>query len=273
MQNKELELTKGIYSRDVLKEWDRLVKDPVHRLEFDTTMRFLKKHLPKKGLILDAGGGPGRYTIELAKLGYDVVLFDLVRANLELAEEQIKKAKVGKHIKGIVEGTITDLAQFKNNSFDAVICLGSPLSHVHPAKEREQSIAELVRVGKKNAPIFVSVTGKFGPLANLPVNYVNEIEVRKHFMDYALRGDDRMWRGGYMHKFELNELKELFRNKVRFMESVGLEGLASVHPEAINEMAKNKNAWKNWMEAHYALCTHPTVVDISMHMMIVGNKK
>jgi 2-polyprenyl-3-methyl-5-hydroxy-6-metoxy-1,4-benzoquinol methylase len=41
-------------------------------------MHFLEKHLPKKGLILDAGGGPGRYTIELARSGYDVVLLDLV---------------------------------------------------------------------------------------------------------------------------------------------------------------------------------------------------
>jgi hypothetical protein len=37
-------------------------------------MHFLEKYLPKKGLVLDAGGGPGRYTIELAKKGYDVVL-------------------------------------------------------------------------------------------------------------------------------------------------------------------------------------------------------
>ena len=50
----------------------RLIKDPYHQLELDTTLHFLKKHLPKKGLILDAGGGPGRYTIELAKQGYSL---------------------------------------------------------------------------------------------------------------------------------------------------------------------------------------------------------
>lgn len=58
-------------------EWKRLVRNPYHRLEFDTTMHFLKKYLPNNGLLLDAGGGPGRYTIELAKLGYDIILFDL----------------------------------------------------------------------------------------------------------------------------------------------------------------------------------------------------
>jgi len=71
-------LIKEYYVENSVSEWKRLVRDPFHRLEFDTTMLFLKKYLPKKGLVLDAGGGPGRYTIELAKLGYDVVLFDFV---------------------------------------------------------------------------------------------------------------------------------------------------------------------------------------------------
>jgi len=57
------------YSEHGVREWSRTVKDPYHRLEFDTTTHFLRKYLPGKGLILDAGGGPGRYTIELAKLG------------------------------------------------------------------------------------------------------------------------------------------------------------------------------------------------------------
>jgi SAM-dependent methyltransferase len=38
------------------------------------TTHFLEICLPKEGLVLDAGGGPGRYTIDLAKRGYDVVL-------------------------------------------------------------------------------------------------------------------------------------------------------------------------------------------------------
>ncbi|RMF94790.1 MAG: hypothetical protein D6734_06970 [Candidatus Schekmanbacteria bacterium] len=58
MKNKETKLTYKTYSSNVLREWRRLNKDPFHRLEFNTTMKFLKKHLPKKGVILDAGVGP-----------------------------------------------------------------------------------------------------------------------------------------------------------------------------------------------------------------------
>jgi 2-polyprenyl-3-methyl-5-hydroxy-6-metoxy-1,4-benzoquinol methylase len=58
-------------------EWERLFQDAYHKLEFIVHMHFLEKYLPKEGLILDAGGGPGRYTIELAKKGYNVILLDL----------------------------------------------------------------------------------------------------------------------------------------------------------------------------------------------------
>src|SRR5512136_1486293 len=100
-------MVKGLYSRIVDREWNRLFQDPFHRLEWDTTWRFLKQYLPEKGLVLDAGGGPGRHTIELARLGYDVVLLDLVEGNLERAREETRMAGVGKRVKGVVEGTVT----------------------------------------------------------------------------------------------------------------------------------------------------------------------
>jgi SAM-dependent methyltransferase len=74
---------KNHYSQNA--EWERLYRNAWHRLEYDTTLYFLKKYLPSQGRVLDAGGGPGRYTIALAQLGYDMVLFDLTPKLLEIA--------------------------------------------------------------------------------------------------------------------------------------------------------------------------------------------
>ena len=92
-------------------------------------MRSLEKYLPKKGLILDAGGGPGRYTIELARKGYDMVLLDITPKMLKLARRKIRNAEIQEKIKQIVEGSIVDLSMFDNETFDGVLCLGGPLSH------------------------------------------------------------------------------------------------------------------------------------------------
>ena len=58
-------------------EWNRLVMDAYHSLEFLVTMHYLRKHLPETGKVLDAEGGPGRYAIELCRAGYAVILLDI----------------------------------------------------------------------------------------------------------------------------------------------------------------------------------------------------
>ena len=61
-------------------EWKRLEN---HRTEFALTIRALDRYLPSPpARLLDCGGGPGRYAIELAKRGYKVTLFDLSAAQL-----------------------------------------------------------------------------------------------------------------------------------------------------------------------------------------------
>jgi len=274
--NKAEKLTKQVYSKMVEREWMRVVKDPFHLLEFNTTMRFLKKYLPKKGLILDAGGGPGRYTIELAKMGYNVVLLDLVKENLELAKKQIKKAKVGNKVRDITEGNIVDLSRFKDNSFDAVICLGGPLSHVDPKSNREKAIKELIRVAKKNAPIFISVMSRYGNLTQFPRRWPDEIKPKKHFEAYVLKGDDYLWIGKHFcHYFVRDELEELFKKQknIHILGMVGLEGAGSSDIESLNLLhKKHPQAWRNWVDIHNKICTIPTIVDISQHMMIIGRK-
>ena len=275
MANKTTKLTKKNYKKDALYEWNRLAQDPFHKIEFDTSIKFLKKYLPKSGVILDAGGGPGRYSIELAKMGYDVVLLDLVTEHLELAREQIKKAKVQTKIKDIVEGSITDLSEFENNSFDVVLCLGGPLSHVSPESERLKAIDELIRVAKKGALIFVSVMSKYGVLLATPLGWPQEVVYKKHFEGLVSDGEDYKWRGdGYCHYFTSSELESIFTKKdVQILEKVGLEGL-NVNPEATNKFAKKyPKAWKNWLAIHNKICTDPIIVDLSRHMMIIVKKK
>ncbi len=114
------------YAECGLQEWERLSRNPYRRLEFDTTMHFLEQHLPKEGRILDAGGGPGRYTIGLAKRGYHVVLLDLASEMLEIARKQIRKADVSEGVRDVVQGSIDDLSMFSDDTFEAVICLGVP---------------------------------------------------------------------------------------------------------------------------------------------------
>lgn len=86
--------TRAAYDRYAEREWNRLEGGAHHRLEVLITQHALQRHLlPLNAAsvhILDAGGGPGRYAMLLAKAGFDVTLFDLSPQLLGIAREKIR---------------------------------------------------------------------------------------------------------------------------------------------------------------------------------------
>jgi SAM-dependent methyltransferase len=268
------QIVKQYYGRTVAQEWRRLDRDVYHRLEFDTTMRFVDTYLPKHGLVLDAGGGPGRYTIALAKAGYDVVLHDLAPENLAFAKRKVRHAGLARRVKAMDEGSITDLHQYKDDSFDAVVCLGGPLSHVLEPRRINRAVGELVRVAKKGAPILVSVMSRLAILRTQLLEFQNEIGLPV----FTRNRDTGHYAGGYgftaCRFFLPEEFRGYFTDKnVNVLSMAGLEGLGSHCEVAINRLARNKQRWKIWLDTHYRTCEHPAVVGMSDHMLLVCRKK
>ncbi|WP_327052246.1 class I SAM-dependent methyltransferase [Halomicrococcus gelatinilyticus] len=146
-------------------EWERLDRDPVTRMEFENTVDYLDRYLPDAGRVLDAGGGAGRYACWLAERGYDVTLVDLSSEQVAIAREKADE-------RGLVDrvtaerGDVRDL-DFDDDGFDAVCCLGGPLSHVVDDVERATATAELRRVARDGAPVFVSVIGRLAMLRDV----------------------------------------------------------------------------------------------------------
>jgi ubiquinone/menaquinone biosynthesis C-methylase UbiE len=268
------ELVRRYYVKGSTREWKRLIRDPFHRLEFDTTLLFLKRYLPKKGLILDAGGGPGRYTIELARLGYDVVLLDLTPELLKIAKRQIKKERVQDKVKEILEASIEDLSVYDDNTFDSVLCLGGALSHLVSKKRRQKAVSELVRTAKDNATIFVSVIGRLAVCVNSIVYLWPEmLEASDVFRKYTNTGD---YLGGWgfapTHFYSIEELKKEFEHETKILQMVGLEGIFSAHERRYNQVYKQKKYNEILWETHLKTCTDPCVVGTSQHFMIICRK-
>ena len=266
-------LVKQYYTENVRSEWRRLVKDAYHRLEFTTTLHFLDKYLPPHGRVLDAGGGPGRYTLELAKKGYDVTLLDATGANLDFARRMLRQHGLRSRVNQIAEASIVDLSQFPRGSFDAVLCSGGPLSHILKADDRRQAISELVKVAKPGAPIFVSVISRFGVIIEILKYEQDEIDM-PHFRQLVETGDYFGGRGfTACHFFLLEELQQAFtRPDVEILEMAGLEGVSTQHVRELNHLAKDPERFKYWLETHLKTCTYPSVVGMSEHMLVVCRK-
>ena len=245
-------------------------------MEYITTFHFIDKYLPKKGTVLDAGSGPGRYAIELAKRGYKVTLFDLAPENLEFARKKLQRLHLPGRASNFVEGSVEDLSAFPRGSFDAVLCLGGPLSHLMNVKERKKAVSELVRVAKVDAPIVVSVINKFPMLLyELRGEHGLRDPVGRRIFRRILKSGDYFGESLFtaFHGFMPEELRELFSiPSVRILEMAGLEGLAANNGADLNALAKRKSLWNMWLEAHYATCTHPAVQAFSAHELLVAKK-
>jgi hypothetical protein len=73
------------------------------------------------------------------------------------------------------------------------------------------------------------------------------------------------------HFYLPEELRlEFSREGIRILELVGLEGISTQH---INQLARDENRYRIWLETHYQTCTHPGVVAMSEHLLIVCRKE
>lgn len=257
-------------------EWNRLDSDSYHALEYETTLHFLAKHLPDRGRILDAGGGPGRYTIELARRGYSAVLVDLSSEQVRIARREIRKAGVANRVTGAYRGSVSDLSRFRDRSFDAVLCLGGVLGHVGNRRARAKAIRELARVAKRRAPVFVSVMGRYSQFFDHAGHFPDLASEPEFYRAALVKGDyDGSHGFAPCHFFLPDELEsELYENGLRVVERAALEGLASYHSREVNRLSKTEPAAGTlWKEIHLRTCTRPEVVAMSEHFLMVARTR
>lgn len=166
------------YAENAEREFERLTETLPKRFEFEHTAATLDDVLPDTNAgdaseganagardtarprVLDAGGGPGRYSIWLARQGYDVVHCDVTPELVALAREKTAAAGVADSV-ATNHGDVRALP-FGDDAFDAVCCLGGVLNHVLDADERERAVTELRRVARPGAPVVVSVISRIG---------------------------------------------------------------------------------------------------------------
>ncbi len=126
------------------------------RLEFARTRLILQRSLPAPPAhILDIGGGPGVYARWLTDEGYAVHLVDAVPLHVE-------QARTASNGYTAALGDARDLRE-PDASADAVLLLG-PMYHLTERADRLRALAEVHRVARPGAPVFVAAISRFASL-------------------------------------------------------------------------------------------------------------
>jgi SAM-dependent methyltransferase len=149
-------------------EWTRFEDGRTPAPSLEVHLDRLRRFVNAGDRVLEVGAGPGRFTIELARLGARVAVSDLSPGQLELNRERVTAEGLEEHVTGRDVADVLDLSRWDDAGFDATVCFGGPLSYV--VERADEGIAELARVTRPGGHVLVSVMSLVGTVTHyLPI--------------------------------------------------------------------------------------------------------
>jgi ubiquinone/menaquinone biosynthesis C-methylase UbiE len=232
-------------------EWERILK-PL--LPEDTGIR-----------ILDAGGGTGRLTLPLAKLGYQVTLTDLSPGMLAVAREKLQKEGLLNRV-AIKEADVASMP-FSDEAFDLVVCLHGPFCNA----DSFVAAKELTRVLKRGGLIIVDTLSRYWAatdvLNNDPDQALKLLKSERNHA-YDVHGD-------WQRVFSPEEFQELFEQNG--IKNIKIHGSFYQLPNLFPEEVLEKQEWDDAFISQLAgvvmyLGNAPSAIGMARELILAGEK-
>jgi len=261
--SERVNIVKSFYEE--VDEEQRLKKSRHGQLEFRTTMEYIHRLVPEGAKILEVGAGTGRYSITLAKEGYEVTAVELLENNLKV----LKANSQGLENLQAFQGDALDLSRWEDDTFDVTLVLG-PMYHLYEKEQIHKAIDEAIRVTKKDGVIFFAFLSVYAILFN---NYLKENlqdGIEENFTEsYEIRHFEEQLFTGY----DIVEFEELFEEKE-------IEYLSTVAADTILELARKRTDFvmsdedfEAFAKYHLATCEIRELLGSSSHLLYICRKK
>ena len=258
------ELMNMLYSGKEKDEDSRLIRSRHGQLEYLTTMNYIHKFVPSGSRILEVGAGTGKYSVALAKEGYDVTAVELVKSNLEI----LRRNAAGLENVTSYQGDAANLGLFADDSFDAVLVLG-PMYHLFEKAEQHRALDEAIRVSKPGGIVMAAFLSVYSILYDnyllgnlregIEENFNEEFRVR-HFAEQWFTG------------FDIEEFEELFAKKP--VQKIALAGTDSVLElaEKAHVMHLSDEDFRLFCEYHLKTCEKRELLGTQTHLLYICMK-
>ena len=257
------EYLKAFY--DKADEDTRLIRSRHGQLEYATTLHFIHKHLNKNAKVIEIGAGTGKYSIALAKEGYDVSAIELVENNLKV----LRRMSKGLNNLRSYQGDAVDLSKFNDNSFDLTLSFG-PFYHLYNNNDINKAIDEAVRVTKPGGILMVAFISIYGIMdsnymygkwsSGLKENYDDKMNVL-HFEEQLFTG------------YDVCEFENLFKNKgVEYITTVGADGSVESLEER-PDFSFTDEEFKSYINWHIHFSEKRELLGRNNHLIYICKKK
>ena len=275
----DADYTRAFYDAYGDIEWSRLEATAYGRLQAIIHTDYIRRYVRPGARVLDAGCGPGRFSIAVAELGATVTPLDLSERQLQLARKRLGEAGVLERVDGFVSGDIADLSMFADGRFDGVICYGGALSYV--CDQRHRAAGELVRVVRPGGVILTSVMSLNGGAVdlvrrpNMPVLKNPEGEqVWRVLEDGDLAGVPSTqvdMQHPPIHMYTGDELRGLLPG-CRVLALAGSNVTTYEGSTTIDDVLGDPQAWSTAVRLERELNSRPGLVDSGSHIIMAAQR-
>jgi len=239
------------------------------------TWKYLEPYIPSDAdaLILDAGGGTGRWALRMAKKGCNVILLDVSEGMLKIAEVKVEKGGL-QHRIVIEKGDIGKL-NYPDETFDMIFCEHT----LFLLDEPDVAIKEFSRVLKKGAPLVISAQNRYvQSLLHLPCKEIPSPEKLDEALDILLRKKyDAMTKDGKVriHTWTPDEFHSLLeRNgfKVQKIVGKGMTMPLRITEELYMKRECSEDLLNRILQLELSLCDKSDALALAGHLQAIAFK-
>jgi ubiquinone/menaquinone biosynthesis C-methylase UbiE len=236
------------------------------------TWKYLEPYVPRNpdALVLDAGGGTGRWATRMAKTGCKVVLMDTSEGMLTAAAKRIEAENLQQQIT-IKKGNIAKTG-YADETFDMVLCEHALFLFKDPI----MVVNEFRRVLKKKARLIVSVHNRY-------VQTLCRLErPSPEDTDNALRilrceRYDSMTKNGNVKIYtwtpdEFRLMLERSGFKVEKMVGKGTTMPLRISKDLFMKKEYSEELFKKILELEFDLCEKPDALALAGHLQAIACK-
>lgn len=237
------------------------------QIEFLTTMKYIRESLTgiSSPMILEVGAGTGRYSITLAKQGFNVTAVELIAHNLEILKSKLDRADPVI----TMQGNALDLSAISDDTYDLTMLLG-PMYHLYKKEDKLQALSEAVRVTKPGGRILVAYC------MNDPtvIQYVFGMNKLREVMDFNMLTPDWHCISEPKDVFELVRTEDITaldaKLPVKRLKIVATDGATNYNRDFIDAM--DDETFSKWLDYHFATCERQDLIGASHHTLDIIQK-
>ena len=245
----------------------RLEKSRQGQLEYLVTMNYIHRFLKPGDRVLEIGAGTGRYSIALAREGYEVTAVELVESNLSVLKENAR----GLDNIEAFQGDALDLGRFSDDCFDVTLSFG-PMYHLYEAEDQHRALDEAIRVTKPGGIILAAFLSAhaiictnylydgISTVRGLEENFDSEYNVR-HFKEQLFTG------------FDIAEFEELFTGKdADHIMTVAVDNVLEV-AEKRPDFSMTDEEFRAFADYQLHICEKREMLGNSSHLLYICKKR